>query len=322
MSYISYIRALVGHHKIFLAYASLVLRDEAGRILLQRRADFDIWGLPGGSLELGEDILTCARRELLEESGLMAGALRLVGVYTEPAYAAVYPNGDQVQQYTVCFEGCRTAGELHADGIETLDLRFFEPHELASVGLPNFYQAMLADALHQTAPAFAPPVTLPETVDQISNMRSRIGHAPYIGVGSVGILSDDQGRLLVGRRTDNGEWSFPGGYCNLGENAAHTVVREVWEETGLQVEPARLMGIISPRAAWVYPNGDATQAVVSVFRCRLLGGTLQADQVETSQLAWLSPHEVLALPEHPLLTGFNQRVIRHIDQGWFVLPDD
>ena len=318
MSYISYIRGLVGHQKIFLAYASIVVRDEKGCILLQRRADFEIWGLPGGSLELGEDILTCARRELLEESGLTASALRLVGVYSEPAYDAVYPNGDQVQQYTVCFEGYRTGGELYADGIETLDLRFFAPDELASVGLPDFYQAMIADALLQTTPAFSSPVTLPESVDQISYMRSRIGHVPYIGVGSVGILSDAQLRLLVGRRTDNGEWSFPGGYSNLGENAAFTVMREVKEETGLLVEPTRLMGIISPRTAWVYPNGDATQAVVSVFRCRCLGGTLQADLVETSQLAWLTPQEVLALPEHPLLVGFNQQVIEHIDQGWFV----
>jgi 8-oxo-dGTP diphosphatase len=319
MSYISYIRGLVGHKKIFLAFASLVLRDEARRILLQRRADFDIWGLPGGSLELGEDILTCARRELYEESGLLAGELRLVGVYSEPAYDTIYPNGDQVQQYTMCFEGCCTGGELHADGLETLDLRFFEPDEIASAGLPDFYQAMVADALCQTAPAFSPPAVLPETVDQISYMRSRIGHAPYIGVGSVGILTDNQGRLLLGRRTDNGLWSFPGGYSNLGENAAYTVVREVWEETGLQVEPARLMGIISKSAAWVYPNGDATQAVVSVFRCRCVGGALQADQVETSQLAWLPPQEVLALPEHALLIGFHRQIIEHVDEGWFIL---
>jgi 8-oxo-dGTP pyrophosphatase MutT (NUDIX family) len=127
MSYISYIRDLVGHQKIFLAFASVILRDEAGRILLQRRADFNTWGLPGGSLELGEDIVSCARRELLEESGLTAGPLRLIGIYSEPAYDTVYPNGDQVQQYTVCFEGCRAGGELVVDGIETRDVRFFAP---------------------------------------------------------------------------------------------------------------------------------------------------------------------------------------------------
>lgn len=319
MSYIAYIRGLVGHTKIILAYASLVLRDESGRILLQRRGDIDIWGLPGGILELGEDILSCARRELIEESGLLAGPLRLVGVYSEPSYDTVYPNGDQVQQYTVCFEGLRSGGELVIDGVETRDLCFVEPGEIFSAGLPDFYQAMIADALSQTEPAFHPPVNQPETFDQVGEMRARIGHAPFIGVGSVGILTDEQGRLLVGKRTDNGIWSFPGGYSNLGENAACTVVREVWEETGLRVEPTRLMGVLSPPTAWQYPNGDSTQAVVSVFRCRYQAGKLCPDQVETSQLAWLTAQEILALPEHPLLTGFNQQILYHLDEGWFVL---
>ncbi|OGO71888.1 MAG: hypothetical protein A2Z49_04320 [Chloroflexi bacterium RBG_19FT_COMBO_56_12] len=319
MSYISYIRDLVGHQKIFLAFASVILRDEAGRILLQRRADFNTWGLPGGSLELGEDIVSCARRELLEESGLTAGPLRLVGIYSEPAYDTVYPNGDQVQQYMVCFEGCRAGGELVVDGIETRDLRFFAPHEIATARLPRFYQAMVADALRCGAPAFSSPFTLPDSLDQIASTRARIGHAPYIGVGSVGILADEHGRLLVGRRTDIGEWAFPGGFANLGENAAYTVVREIFEETGLQVEPTRLMGIFSPRIAWIYPNGDATQSVVSIFRCRLLGGVERADQVETSHLAWLSPQEILAFPEHPVLTPLNTHVVQHVDDGWFVL---
>lgn len=319
MSYISYIRGLMGHQKIFLVFASVVLRDKTGGILLQRRADFDVWGLPGGCLEFGEDILSCARRELLEESGLTAGPLRLVGIYSEPGYDTVYPNGDQVQQYTVCFAGSQEAGEFVVDGVETRDLRFFAPHEIASLQLPSFYQAMVNHALRGGAPAFLPPYSLPDTIDQISYMRSRIGHAALIGPGSVGILTDELGRLLVGQRTDTGEWSFPGGYANLGENAAYTVVREVLEETGLCVEPTRLMGIFSPPEAWIYPNGDATQSVVSIFRCCLLSGEAQADEVENSHLAWLSPQEILALPKHPILTPFNEQVIQHLDDGWFVL---
>lgn len=319
MSYISYIRGLVGHEKIFLAYASVVLRNAEGSILLQRRMDFDVWGLPGGCLELGEDILSCARRELLEETGLTAGPLRLVGLYSEPAYDTVYPNGDQVQQYTVCFEGYQVAGELTADEIETRDLHFFDTHEIVGVGLPAFYRAMVADALGGGQPAFSSSYALPTSVDQIAMMRSHIGHLPYIGVGAVGIVTNELGQVLMGRRTDTGEWSFPGGFSNLGENAAYTVVREVFEETGLHVEPFRLMGIFSPRDTWVYPNGDSTQTVVSIFRCRLQGGVERADQVETSQLAWLSPGEILALPEHPLLTSFNQQVLQHLDDGWFVL---
>ena len=60
MSYIAWLRGKVGSRKIFLVFGTVVLRDENGRILLQRRSDFDFWGLPGGVMELGEDIEACA----------------------------------------------------------------------------------------------------------------------------------------------------------------------------------------------------------------------------------------------------------------------
>jgi ADP-ribose pyrophosphatase YjhB (NUDIX family) len=98
-------------------------------------------------LEPGEDILTCARRELLKESGLTAGDLSLVGVYTGPQYAAIYPNGDQVQQYTICLQGTVKGGKMQVDGIETSEQRFFEPGEIPFEQLPPRYEAMIQDAL-------------------------------------------------------------------------------------------------------------------------------------------------------------------------------
>ena len=333
MDYIPYIRGLVGRHKIFIAYASLVLRDAQGRVLLQRRADFNVWGLPGGALELGEDILSCARRELREETGLQAGALRLVGVYCDPAYDTVYPNGDQVQQYTVCFEGKAAGGQLQGDGgypksdsgyqksdsIETLDLRFFPPAELPLAELPVFYVDMLRDALSGGPPAYAPPYTRPDPVDQIQNIRQIIGHAPIIGVGATAVIVDGAGRILVTRRTDNGQWCLPGGFSNLGENAAYTIIREVYEETGLHVQPERLMGVFSPTLVWEYPNGDRTQGLVSIFACRQVSGQPRADQVETSQLAWASPAEFVALDMHAIFTPLHRAVVECLDRGAFVL---
>ena len=146
-AYIPYIRGLVGHEQIFLAFVSVVLRDDQGRILLQQRGDFNVWGLPGGSLEMGETLEACARRELLEESGLTAGALSLVGVYSEPEYAYTYPNGDQAQQFTICLQGQVNGGRLQADGVESLDLRFFSPLEIPYSALFPWYAAMLRDAL-------------------------------------------------------------------------------------------------------------------------------------------------------------------------------
>lgn len=319
MSYISYIRALVGHQKIFIAYASVVLRDAQGRILLQRRMDFDVWGLPGGCLELGEGILTCARRELLEETGLSAGPLSLVGVYTDPAYDTTYPNGDQVQQYTVCLRGELAGGNMQMDGVETSALQFFAEHELPMDEIPPWYQDMLRDTLHGNEPSAASPYTRPDPLNQIEAIRLWIGPALYIGVGATGVTLREDGRLLLVRRTDNGLWSFPGGYSNLGENAAYTVVREIWEETGLHTEALRLLGIFSPTVPWVYPNGDQTQSVVSLFLCRVMDGEQRPDLVETSQVAWMTRQEVLALPAHPLLSPLNQAVIDHLEGGSFIL---
>ena len=86
-SYIEWLRERVGRRKIFLVFGTVVLRDENGRILLQRRTDFDFWGLPGGVMELGEDIEACARRELLEETGYAADEIVLIGTVTpNPAF--------------------------------------------------------------------------------------------------------------------------------------------------------------------------------------------------------------------------------------------
>ena len=64
MAYIEWLRERLGRRNIFLVFGTVVLRDENGRILLQRRTDFSFWGLPGGVMEWGEDIETCTRREL------------------------------------------------------------------------------------------------------------------------------------------------------------------------------------------------------------------------------------------------------------------
>ena len=146
-SYIEWLRERVGRRKIFLVFGTVVLRDENGRILLQRRTDFDFWGLPGGVMELGEDIEACARRELLEETGLTAGPLQLVGLYTDPKYDVVYPNGDAVQQFTVCLTGQVSGGAMQPDGVETTEQGFFTPAAIAEMNLPLWYPDMVRDTV-------------------------------------------------------------------------------------------------------------------------------------------------------------------------------
>ena len=78
MSYVSEIRKKIGHDPLMIVGASVIVTDEAGRVLLQHRADNGLWGYHGGCVELGENTEAAARRELEEETGLRAENWRLL----------------------------------------------------------------------------------------------------------------------------------------------------------------------------------------------------------------------------------------------------
>ena len=127
--YIKWIRNKVGHEQIFLNFATAYVKDEQGRILLQKRsATEELWGLPGGALELGESAEQAAIREFHEETGLDIKIDHMIGVYTQ--YFETYPNGDQAQTVVVAFKGSMVGGDLTVDHKETHDLRFFALDEL------------------------------------------------------------------------------------------------------------------------------------------------------------------------------------------------
>jgi ADP-ribose pyrophosphatase YjhB (NUDIX family) len=108
-------------------------------------------------------------------------------------------------------------------------------------------------------------------------------------------VQDPGGRVLLQRRSDNGFWNLPGGGVELGESVAAACAREVREETGLEVEVLRLVGVYSDPAFTTvrYADGRAVQYVVSLFECRVLGGELRVDE-ESLELGWFAPD---ALPE-------------------------
>lgn len=318
MSYIEWIRGKVGTRKIFLAFASVVLWDENGRLLLQQRGDFDMWGLPGGVLERDEDLLTCARRELLEETGLKAGALSLVGIFDRPHYDVVYPNGDQVQQFTVCFQGQAAGGKLQIDGIETRDLRFVTPAEAAEMRMAIWYSDMIRDACINGVPTFAPPFRHGQTVDQVAAVRPFIGKELYIGIGATVLVTREDGRILILKHVGETDWRFPAGFADLGETLAATAVREMREETGLHIQPDRIVAIYSAQEMHnVYPNGDQVKNVGVLFHARYTGGTIQLDAGEIEQMAWIDASQLLEWVD-PQKIGFYTAVLAHLEKGYVV----
>jgi ADP-ribose pyrophosphatase YjhB (NUDIX family) len=113
------------------------------------------------------------------------------------------------------------------------------------------------------------------------------------------IVTDHDGGILLHRRSDNQLWSIPGGTMEIGETIRDTVIREVKEETGLDVEPERLVGIYSnPNHVIAYPNGEVRQQFSVCFACRLLGGRL-ATSDESLEVGFFTPAQIEQLPLHP-----------------------
>ena len=108
-----------------------VIFNKGGEVLLEKRADYGLWGLPGGVVEAGESVESGVIREVLEETGLQVGVKRLVGVYSDPEHYSivVYPDGISVHYVSLLFECERLEGELRISS-ESTDIGYFNARKL------------------------------------------------------------------------------------------------------------------------------------------------------------------------------------------------
>ena len=107
-----------------------IIRNADGEVLLQRRSDNGLWGLPGGSVEIGESVTTAIAREVREETGLVVEVGRLVGVYSDPSFQVVRYKDGNVVHYINTLMTCRIVGGALQTCDETLELKFFDPARL------------------------------------------------------------------------------------------------------------------------------------------------------------------------------------------------
>ena len=129
MGYIMDLRQVVGHRKLLMPGAGVFpIRD--GRVLLQRRKDNGLWADHGGAVELSEKVEDAARREMLEETGLIAGELALLGIYSGPEMDYVYPNGDQVSIIGMYFTCEDFSGTVKLQAEEVTELKWFPLDQL------------------------------------------------------------------------------------------------------------------------------------------------------------------------------------------------
>lgn len=112
---------------------------------------------------------------------------------------------------------------------------------------------------------------------------------PKIAVGAV--VGNDAGEILLVRRADSGVWLYPTGWADVGYSASEVAVKEVWEETGIEIEPVRLLAVLDGlRLGFTH-----IPLYSVVFHCRALGGSLRAHPLECLDVGWFA-EEALPSP--------------------------
>ncbi|RKN44767.1 NUDIX hydrolase [Streptomyces hoynatensis] len=147
----------------------------------------------------------------------------------------------------------------------------------------------------------------------IRDLRADIGHRLLFLPGVSAVVFDEEGRVLLGRRADDGGWSIIGGIPEPGEQPADAAVREVHEETAVHCVAERVV-LVETLPPTRYPNGDECQFVDITLRCRAVGGTARVNDEESLEVAWFARD---ALP--PLRQFALTRIERAAEEGpaWF-----
>ncbi|MER5553737.1 NUDIX domain-containing protein [Streptomyces sp. NPDC002793] len=130
------------------------------------------------------------------------------------------------------------------------------------------------------------------TPDFIREIRATAGHQLLLLPGVTAVVFDDEGRVLLGRRTDTGRWAVIGGIGEPGEEPAATAEREVYEETAVHCVAERVV-LTQALKPVQYANGDRCQYVDITFRCRATGGEARVNDDESLEVAWF---DIDALP--------------------------
>jgi ADP-ribose pyrophosphatase YjhB (NUDIX family) len=280
-----------------LGATALIIQD--GQVLLTRRRDLPLWVAPGGHLDQGETIQSCCLREVKEETGLDVAIDRLVGLYEIP-----HITRGSKRMMTFVF-ACRVVGGTPHVTDETTAIRLWPLGKLPK-NVPNWHRQYLTDALaahpsalwrSRPAPLWARLLLRPVLYWRRWQQRLQ-GKARFTAVGwelgAFVTLFDGDGRVLLVRRRDFPVWNLPGGGVEPDEMPWDAAIREMREETGLEIQLQRLTGVYSK---------PSQRAVVLNFEGRVVGGRL----TPTEEGAESRYFPVDALPE-PTLPKHVERI--------------
>ena len=129
-NYIKEMRKTVGHAPLMGTGCGVIIENDKGEILLQKRRDNGLWALLGGGMEIGEKFIETAKREVYEEAGIEIDELTLFGIYSGETGIITYPNGDICCVTGIVFKTTVYSGEIQNDTEEALEHRFFDKANL------------------------------------------------------------------------------------------------------------------------------------------------------------------------------------------------
>jgi len=129
MNYIKYLRGFIGTKPIIAPGSAIIIMNRENELLLQLRSDTNDWGIPGGGMEMGDTFEETAKRELFEETGLVANQLELLGVVSGKELYYKYPHGDEIYNATAVYKATAVTGTLTKDE-ESIELAYFPLNSL------------------------------------------------------------------------------------------------------------------------------------------------------------------------------------------------
>ena len=143
-NYIREMRKDVGHAPLMVTACGVIIENDNGEILLQKRRDNGRWGILGGSMELGEKFKEAARREVYEEAGIEVDELELFGIYSGEDRIITYPNGDICCVTSIVFKAQVYSGDILDNTDEAVMHRFFAKEEIPD-NINEFDKRYIAD---------------------------------------------------------------------------------------------------------------------------------------------------------------------------------
>lgn len=276
------------------------LIEQGGNLLLIRRKSpphAGEWSLPVGFLQFGETAEHAAAREVEEETGLRVVATSLLGTYSE-----VF---NEERSHLVLIFRSRILGGVLKAGDDAGEAAWFSEHYLPPIAFASAQHAIEAWRAQRSGPPtayyFCPRCRSPlETRQVIGRNQQACPTCDWIyWVNPIPIaetiVTNSEGQILLIKRKFPprvGDWALPGGFLDWGESAETAAIREVREETGLEVKLARLLCTMGLPSLL-----NPEQCIVkSIFIGEISGGNLQAgdDALDAQFFAWENLPENLA----------------------------